>query len=97
MELLRKNSPPVSSSGEAGRASAEVINKKTLRDRLREYKRSPLSALLHLLVILAAAVTAAALLFVIVYIPVNGIPNLKPGLFFLNLCSAGRTHLPPLK
>ncbi len=96
MELLRKNSPPVSSSGEAGRASAGMINKKTLRDRLREYKRSPLSALLHLLVILAAAVTAAALLFIIVYILVNGIPNLKPSLFSLTYTSENVSMLPSI-
>lgn len=58
-----------------------AINKITLAQRLREYKRKPLSLVLYLLVLLAAAISVIALIFLIVYILVMGVPNLTPDLF----------------
>lgn len=48
---------------------------------MKEYRRDPLSLILKLAVWLAAAVTVTALVFVIVYILIKGIPHLKPELF----------------
>ncbi len=54
---------------------------KRLRQRVKEYKRDPFSFFLFAAVWLAAFVTMLALLFVIVYILVKGIPHLSPELF----------------
>ncbi len=64
-------------------ASADIkpINKTTFKQRMISYKRKPLSLLLLIIVGLAATVSAAALLFLMIYILVRGIPNLTPDLF----------------
>lgn len=59
----------------------QPINKITLKQRLREYRRRPFSLVMYILVILAAAVTVVALLFIIIYILVKGVPHLTPDLF----------------
>ena len=55
--------------------------KRSFSVRMKEYRRDPLSFILKLAVWLAAAVTVTALVFVIVYILIKGIPHLKPELF----------------
>lgn len=57
------------------------INKQTFTQKLRSYKRQPLSLCLLILVSLSAFLTVSVLLFLIGYILVNGIPNIKPELF----------------
>ena len=52
-----------------------------LKQKLRCYKRSPMSLVLCILVWAAAAITLIALAFVVIYILVKGIPNLTPSLF----------------
>ncbi len=52
-----------------------------LKQKLRCYKRSPMSLILCILVWAAAAITLIALAFVVIYILVKGIPNLTPSLF----------------
>lgn len=52
-----------------------------LKQKLRCYKRSPMSLVLCILVWTAAAITLIALAFVVVYILVKGIPHLSPSLF----------------
>ncbi|MGI6269052.1 MAG: phosphate ABC transporter permease PstA [Candidatus Howiella sp.] len=96
MEVLEKKNPLPEKPGKEDETALQTINKRTLRDRLREYKRSPLSLVLHILVVLAAAVTAAALLFIIAYILINGIPNLKPSLFSLTYTSENVSMLPSI-
>lgn len=59
----------------------KVINKTGFVQRLREYKRKPLSLVLLILVVLAAAFSVLALVFLIVYILVMGIPHITPDLF----------------
>ncbi|MGN0442209.1 MAG: phosphate ABC transporter permease PstA [Acutalibacteraceae bacterium] len=58
-----------------------AINKVTLSQRLRECKRKPLSLVMYLVVLIAAALSVLALVFLIVYILVMGVPNLTPDLF----------------
>lgn len=59
----------------------KAINKTGFAQRLREYKRKPLSLVLLILVVLAAAFSVLALVFLIVYILVMGIPHITPDLF----------------
>lgn len=59
----------------------KAINKVTLKQRMISYKRRPLSLVMLILVAVAALLSAAALIFLIVYILVKGIPNLTPDLF----------------
>ena len=59
----------------------DPINTTTWRQRMRSYRKHPGSLLLLALVCLAALITAAALLFVVGYILVKGIPNLSLSLF----------------
>lgn len=59
----------------------DVMNRQTIRERLASYKRTPGSLLVMILVLLAAAITVLALLFLLVYILVNGIPYLNADLF----------------
>lgn len=58
-----------------------AINKVAFSQRLREYKRKPLSLVMYLVVLIAAALSVLALVFLIVYILVMGVPNLTPDLF----------------
>lgn len=48
------------------------INKRSLSDKLKEYKKSPMSALLAILVYLAGIITFAVLIYLVVYILVRG-------------------------
>ena len=61
----------------------KAINKVSFKQRMKSYKRKPLSLVLLILVGLAAALSAAALIFIIVYVLVRGVPNLTPELFSL--------------
>ena len=51
----------------------KAINKVSFKQRMKAYKRKPLSLVLLILVGLAAALSAAALLFIIVYVLVRGV------------------------
>ena len=57
------------------------MNRLSLSDRLKSYKRTPGSLLVMLLVVLSAVTTIAALIFLILYILVNGIPYINADLF----------------
>ena len=63
------------------------MNSLTLSDRLKSYKRTPGSLLVMLLVVLSAVATIAALIFLILYILVNGIPYINADLFSWNYTS----------
>ena len=59
----------------------EAMNRQSIKDRLASYRRTPGSLIVMILVLLAAALTIAALLFLLVYILINGIPYLNADLF----------------
>lgn len=59
------------------------INEASLAQRLRGYARHPMSLVMMLLVMLAAALTFFVLLYIIGYILVKGVPYLTPSLFAL--------------
>ena len=71
-------------------------NKKNLRQKLKEYRRTPGSFILMLLVLLCAAITFAVLFFLIAYILINGVPNLKPELFAWNYTSENASMMPSI-
>ncbi len=72
------------------------VTKRSPGQWLRQYRRTPFSLVLRLLVVLSAALTAFALLFLIVYILVNGIPHLTPELFSLRYTSENVSFLPSI-
>ena len=60
------------------------------------YLKHPGSFVLMLLVMLAALVTFAVLIFLIIYILVNGLPYMKPSLFSLHYTSENASVIPAL-
>lgn len=74
----------------------KAVNRQTVRQRIRSYRRSPLSLLLLMLVCLSALVTVLILLFLIVYILVKGVPHLTPGLFAWEYNSENVSLMPAL-
>ncbi len=59
----------------------QAINRQTFWQRLKSYKRSPLSLVLLILVSASALLTVMTLLFLLAYILIKGIPYLTPSLF----------------
>ena len=59
----------------------DAINKITWKEKLKGYQKDPFSALLLLLVVLAAIVTVGVLISLIAYIIIKGVPNITPQLF----------------
>ena len=72
------------------------INKVTFKDKFRQYKNSPTSFVLFTAVCVAALLTAAALIFIILYILIKGVPNLKPSLFAWRYNSENVSLMPAL-
>ena len=70
---------------------------RNFRQKLKEYKRSPLSGLLFLLVCISAFIAVAVLIFLIIYILYHGIPNLTlPGLFAWEYNSENVSMMPAI-
>lgn len=67
-----------------------------MKNSLWEIRRHPFSFLVKLLVYLAAAVTVAVLLFMIIFIVVNGVPYIKPSLFAWEYNSENVSLMPAL-
>lgn len=61
-----------------------------------KYKKSVLSIILRLLVIIAACLTCGVLLYIVGYILVMGIPNLSPELFSWEYNSDNLSMLPSI-
>lgn len=59
----------------------KYINKATFAEKFKTYRKHPLSLVMFLIVLLCAFITIGVLLFLIGYILVTGIPNIKPELF----------------
>lgn len=70
------------------------MNRLSLSDRLKSYKRTPGSLLVMLLVVLSAVTTIAALIFLILYILVNGIPYINADLFSWTYTSENCSVIP---
>lgn len=59
----------------------QAINRQTLGQRLKSYRRSRCPLMLLILVSVSALLTVMTLLFLIAYILIKGIPYLTPSLF----------------
>lgn len=70
--------------------------KTTIKQKWKAYRNDPRSLLLFLIVCLAAALTMTALLFVIMYILIKGIPHLTPALFAWKYTSENVSLMPAL-
>lgn len=57
------------------------INKVTFSEKLKTYRNHPLSFVMLLIIFLGAILTIGTLLYLIAYILITGIPNIKPELF----------------
>ena len=65
-------------------------------DKLKTYLKHPLSFVLLILIGLASIFTVASIIFIIIYILVNGIPNLTTDLFSLHYNSKNQSMLPSI-
>lgn len=65
-------------------------------DKLKTYLKRPLSFVLLILIGLASIITVASIIFIIIYILVNGIPNLTTDLFSLHYNSKNQSMLPSI-
>ena len=72
------------------------VNKKNIYQKLKTYRRSPLSFVLLILVMLSALITVSVLLFIIGYILVKGIPNITPDLFAWDYTSENVSLMPAI-
>lgn len=59
----------------------KAINRQSFAEKMKSYIRHPFSFCLLLLVLMTAVVTVTVLLFLVAYVLITGIPNLKPSLF----------------
>ena len=73
-----------------------MSNKTTISDKLKTYLKHPGSLIMMILVMLAAVITFAVLLFLIAYILMNGVPHLKPSLFAWEYSSEHASVMPAL-
>lgn len=65
-------------------------------DKLKTYLKHPLSFVLLILIGLASVITVVSIIFIIIYILVNGIPNLTTDLFSLHYNSKNQSMLPSI-
>ena len=63
---------------------------------MKQLRRHPFSAFVSLVTRLAALCTAVILGFLVAYILVNGVPNLRPALFSLTYTSENQSMLPAI-
>lgn len=73
-----------------------AINRQSFGQRMKSYRRTPLSFLLLLLVTVSAVITVLTLLFLIAYILIKGVPYLTPDLFAWEYNSENVSLMPAL-
>lgn len=73
-----------------------AINRQTWQQRMKSYRRTPVSLLLFLLVCSSAVITVGVLALLIGYILVKGLPNLQPSLFAWSYSTENVSMLPAL-
>ncbi len=82
--------------GEVDTRGIVSINRQTIKDRLRAYLRKPFSFLLFLFVCIGAALSAAAVLWVLLYTFIQGVPNLRLSLFAWTRTTENLSMMPAL-
>lgn len=73
-----------------------AVNRQSVADKFKTYLKHPGSMITMLLVMLAAIITFAVLIFLIAYVLVNGVPYIKPSLFSLHYTSENASVVPAL-
>ena len=73
--------------GEVDARKIVSINRQSFSDRLRSYLKKPFSFVMFLLICLATLITAAAVVWILVYVLIQGIPTSSPS------CSSGAGRL----
>ena len=89
-------SNPFKKAGAQGEAAVQAINTPTFRQTMLQYKASPLSLALRILVTAAAILTVAGLPFLVADNVSMGPPNLKTSLVELEFTSENASLLPAL-
>lgn len=82
--------------GEVDTRGIVPINRRSFKDSLRAYLRKPWSFVLFLLICLGTAISAAAVLWVLLYTFIQGVPNLRPSLFAWHWTTENRSMMPAL-
>lgn len=77
-------------------APENYINRVSFTARLKQYVRSPLSLILMILVMLSALFAVGMLVFIIIYILVNGIPHLSAEQFSWEYTTENVSMLPAI-
>ncbi|HKK96223.1 MAG TPA: phosphate ABC transporter permease PstA [Anaerovoracaceae bacterium] len=72
------------------------INNRTFKNKLKEYKKSPLSLFLALLTVLGALITVGLLLLIIIYIMVKGVPYLNLNMFAWDYSTNNLSMMPAI-
>lgn len=72
------------------------INKTTFKEKLKSYKKHPLSFAAFLVTCLSAALTAAIALLIVFYILIKGIPNITPQLFEFKYTTENVSMMPAI-
>ncbi len=67
-----------------------------IRSKCREYRKRPASLMMLILVLLAALITAASMLYLVIYILVNGIPYINADLFAWEYNSKNVSMMPAI-
>ena len=67
-----------------------------MKTKLQEYKNHPFSMLMFILIILSAVIMIGAMIFIIGYILVRGIPNMKPVIFEWQFTSENQSMMPAI-
>ena len=74
----------------------QSINRVTVKQKFKSYKKSPLSFILKLVVTAACIVTVSVLLFLVLYILIKGLPHITPELFSFKYTSDNVSVFPSL-
>ena len=74
----------------------KAMNRQSFLEKVKSYSSHPGSFLLLLLVLTAAFLTVTALLFLVAYVLITGVPNLKPSLFAWNYNSENVSMIPAM-
>lgn len=73
-----------------------MSNQTTWKQKIKNYRNHPGSFFMMMLVMLGTVLTFSVLVFLLVYILVNGIPYIKPSLFSLTYTSENASLMPAL-
>lgn len=82
--------------GEVDTRGIVSINRQSVSDKLHAYLKKPFSFIMFLLICIATLITAAIVVWILVYVMVRGLPNLRPELFEWRWTSENMSMMPSL-